>query len=163
MTKLYELTEQYKELSLLADCEEMKEAVADTLDGLQGEFNDKAQAITGLILNMDSDTNAIDEEIKRLTDRKKVIQNRQQSIKDYLRINMERTGIKKISCPLFTITCVQGRQIVSIDNEQALPEEFLTVKTVISPDKRAIESQLKAGVEVPGAHLETSKSSIRIK
>ncbi len=163
MTKLYELTEQFKELSTLSDCEDMKEALADTLEGIQGEFRDKAQAITGMALNMDADTYAIDEEIKRLTARKKTIQNRQQSIKDYLRVNMDRCDIKKISCPLFTITCVQGRNLVYIDNQDALPEEYLSVKTVIAPDKKAIEAVLKEGLEVPGAHFEKSKSSIRIK
>lgn len=163
MTKLYELTEQYKELAALADCEEMKEAVADTLEGLAGEFNDKAKAITSLILNMSSDAGAIDQEIERLKAKKQVITNRQEALKDYLRTNMERTGIKKITCPLFTITCVQGREIVHIDNEKELPDAFLAVKTVISPDKKEIEARLKRGEAVPGAHLERCKSSIRIK
>lgn len=163
MTKLYELTEQYKELAALADCEEMKEAVADTLEGLAGEFNDKAKAITSLILNMSSDAGAIDQEIERLKAKKQVITNRQEALKDYLRTNMERTGIKKITCPLFTITCVQGREIVHIDNEKELPDAFLAVKTVISPDKKEIEARLKSGEAVPGAHLERCKSSIRIK
>lgn len=163
MTKLYELTEQFKELAKLADCEEMKEALTDTLEGLEGEFQEKAQAITSMVLNMDSDTSAIDEEIKRLTARKKTIQNRQQSMKDYLRVNMERCEISKITCPLFTITCAKGREIVHIDNEKEIPDDFLTVNTVISPDKKAIEAKLKEGVSVPGAHLEISKSSIRIK
>jgi len=116
-----------------------------------------------MVLNMDGDVEPIDSAIARLQARKKVIQNKQASLKNYLRENMERTGIKKISCPLFTITCVPGREVAYIDNEEALPEDYLSVKTTISPDKTAITKALKEGTTIEGAHLERAKSSIRIK
>lgn len=163
MTKLYEISEQYKELQALAEDETMAEAVADTLEGIQGEFDDKAKAISSMVLNMDGDIEPIDSAIARLQARKKVIQNKQESLKNYLRENMTRCDIKKIACPLFTVTLVQGREIAFIDNEEALPEDYLSVKTTISPDKTAITKALKEGVEIPGAHLERAKSSVRIK
>lgn len=163
MTKLYEISEQFKELQALADDESMAEAVADTLEGIQGEFDDKAKAISSMVLNMDGDIEPIDSAIARLQARKKVIQNKQESLKNYLRENMTRCDIKKIACPLFTVTLVQGREIAFIDNEEALPDDYLSVKTTISPDKAAITKALKEGVEIPGAHLERAKSSVRIK
>jgi len=163
MTKLYEISEQFKELQALADDESMAEAVADTLEGIQGEFNDKAKAISSMVLNMDGDIEPIDSAIARLQARKKTIQNKQASLKNYLRENMTRCDIKKIACPLFTVTLVQGRELAFIDNEEALPDDYLSVKTTISPDKTAITKALKEGAEIPGAHLERAKSSIRIK
>lgn len=163
MTRLYELTKQYSELQALAEDEDMAMAVADTLEGIEGEFNDKANAITSLVLNLDSDKAAIDAEIDRLNKKKKVLTNKQESIKDYLRSNMERCGINKITCPLFTITLVKGREIACIDSEESLPDQYLSVKTIITPDKAAITKAIKEGEEIPGAHLELSKSSIRIK
>lgn len=163
MPKLYELSQQYQELSALADIEEMQEAVADTLEGLEGEFNDKAQALSAVVLNMDSDVEAIDSAIKRLQERKTAIKTRQQSMKDYLRDNMERCEIKSISCPLFTITCAKGREVAVIDSEEKLPEEFLSVETKIKPNKNEIAKALKEGAPIPGARLERTKSSIRIK
>lgn len=107
--------------------------------------------------------NALDLEIDRLTERKRLISNRQKQIKDYLRENMEATGITKISCPLFTITCAQGRESVIVDNEEGIPDELMSVKTEIKPDKNAIAARLKAGEQVPGCRLERGQSSIRIK
>jgi hypothetical protein len=164
MSKLYDISAEYKELVAMSeDDDEMALAIADTLEGIEGEFNDKANAIVSMVLNMDGDVEPIDSAIARLQARKKVIQNKQASLKNYLRENMERTGIKKISCPLFTITCVPGREIAYIDNEEALPDDYLSVKTTISPDKTAITKALKDGTTIEGAHLERAKSSIRIK
>jgi chaperonin cofactor prefoldin len=165
MSKLYEISEQYQELAALADSddENMKEAVETTLECIAGDFNEKAQALVTVVHNMDSDVEAIDAEIKRLQARKTAIKNRQDSMRDYLRENMERTGIKKISCPLFTINCVAGREIAVINDESVIPDEYMAVKTEIRPDKSAIAKALKAGAEIPGVSLDRAKSSIRIK
>jgi hypothetical protein len=76
---------------------------------------------------------------------------------------MEACEIKKITCPLFSITLVDGRDSVAISDESLIPDEFVNVKTVISPDKNAIAKALKEGIEVSGASLQKGKSSIRIK
>lgn len=165
MSKLYEISEQFTELAKLADSddENMKEAVATTLECIEGDFKDKAQALVTVVHNMDSDVDALDAEIKRLQARKKSIQNRQDSMREYLRDNMERTGIKKISCPLFTINCVAGREIAVINDESVIPDEYMAVKTEIRPDKAEITKALKDGAEIPGVSLDRAKSSIRIK
>jgi hypothetical protein len=76
---------------------------------------------------------------------------------------MEAADIQKVSCPLFTITLAKGRDVAIIDDEEKLPDDLMRVKTSLEPDKVAILEALKNGKEVPGAHIEKSKSSIRIK
>ena len=53
-------------------------------------------------------------------------------------------------------------QAVEIDDEQALPPEWLALKTTSQPDKAAIKEALKAGHPIPGAHL-ISRRSWRIR
>ena len=165
MTKLYDITGQFKELAALAEGadEDLAIAVRDTMGAIQAEFNDKALAVSQVILNFDADIAALDLEIERLTERKRLIGNRQKEIKNYLRENMEATGITKISCPLFTITCAQGRESVVVDSEDGIPDDLMSVKTEIKPDKNAIAARLKAGEQIPGCRLERGQSSIRIK
>lgn len=165
MSRLYEITGQFRELAALAENadEDLAVAVRDTMGAIEAEFNDKALAVSRVILNFDADLAALDLEIERLQERKRLITNRQKQIKDYLRENMEAAGITKISCPLFTITCAKGRESVVVDDELKLPDELMRVKTEISPDKAAIAAKLKAGEDVPGARLERGQSSIRIK
>jgi hypothetical protein len=53
-------------------------------------------------------------------------------------------------------------QAVEIDDEEALPPEWLAHKTTSQPDKAAIKEALKAGHSIPGAQL-TSRRSWRIR
>ncbi|MBO1926672.1 siphovirus Gp157 family protein [Thiomicrorhabdus sp. 6S2-11] len=167
MTKLYELTTELNELSHLAfeveDDQSFALAIADTMEALQMQFNDKAEALVKVAETLGANTTAIDAEIKRLQARKKTIVNRQTALKDYLRNNMEASEITKIESPLFTISLVKGRAICEVTDEAALPDEYMSVKTEIKPDKAALTKALKDGLEIAGARLTTSKPSLRIK
>lgn len=165
MSALYEITGQFKELVKLQETadEDMAVAIHDTMAGIEAEFNDKALAVSHVILNFDADVAALDREIERLQERKRLVTNRQREIREYLRENMEAAGMTKISCPLFTITLAKGREVVVVDDENAIPDELMRVKTEIAPDKAAIANKIKAGEVVPGCHLERGASSVRIK
>jgi len=168
MAALYAITGQYAELQKLAESADlddarMVEAVANSLGDITESFNAKAEAIVSVVHNMNSDVESLDREIARLQARKNAITNRQESLKEYLRGNMERTEIKKISCPLFTISCVAGREVAVINDESVIPDQYMAVKTEIKPNKASIAKALKEGNEVPGASLDRAKSSIRIK
>lgn len=165
MSALYEITGQFKELVKLQETadEDMAVAIRDTMAGIEAEFNDKALAVSHVILNFDADVAALDREIERLQERKRLVTNRQREIREYLRENMEAAGMTKISCPLFTITLAKGREVVVVDDENAIPDELMRVKTEIAPDKTAIANKIKAGEVVPGCHLERGASSVRIK
>lgn len=165
MSHLYELTGQFKELSALADGadEDLAIAVRDTMQAIEGEFQEKGKAIAMIALNIDGDLEAIQKQIDRLTERKRIINNRKESLKEYLRENMNASGITKITHPLFTITCGKGKPSVVIDDQNAIPDEYMRVTTSMAPDKVAIAKAIKEGKEVSGAHSETGKSSISIK
>ncbi|MBA1189326.1 siphovirus Gp157 family protein [Pseudomonas entomophila] len=165
MSSLYELTGQFKELAVLMDGadEDLAIAVRDTMGAIEAEFNDKALAVSRVILNMDGDIEAVDVEIARLEERKRLLSNRKGQIIDYLRENMEAAQITKISCPLFTITLAKGRNSVVVDDEKLLPDDLVSVKVTTTPNKKAIADQLKAGKEIKGARLERGKSSVHIK
>jgi hypothetical protein len=156
--KLYELTEQYKELANL-DVE--PELLADTLEGIEGEIEIKAENLLSVVSNMSSDVDAIDNEIKRLQARKKTIANRQDWLREYLRSNMEAMSIDKISCPLFTITLRKATQAVSIGDLSLVPDEYK--KVTVSPDKVKIKNDLKAGADIPGCELVDGKRGLMIK
>lgn len=165
MTALYEITAQYKELSDLAEAgdEDLAVAIRDTLEGIEGEFQEKGKALAMVTLNMDGDLEAIQSQIDRLTERKRILSNRKESLKEYLRTNMEASGINKIAHPLFTITLGKGKTIVVIDDESQIPDEYMSTKVTSTPSKADIARTLKLGIDVPGAHSELGKSSISIK
>lgn len=187
MTQLYALTGQLAELQAMADTDDegLKEALQHAMDEIQGDFNVKADNIVMLRRNIESDVAAIDIELKRLAELKRIKSNSVSQITDYLRRNMEAADIKSIKRPLFTITLAMGKEKVIVDNEDAVPDDLTAVTTNIAPDKNAIAAKLKeirehneavrkrmeAGedaeselIEEPSwAHLERGESSIRIK
>lgn len=167
MTKrLYELTGNLAELNKLAELdpsESTQEAVAETMELVKGDFNDKAEALVKVLRNQDGDVEALDMEIERLQARKKTVKARQDSLKEYLRLNMEASGIKKIECPLFVITCAAGRDMVEIEDEDEIPDAYVQITTVIKPLKKEILDEFKAGRPVAGCSIKKGKSSIRIK
>lgn len=166
MTHLYELTEQALQLQDLADesDETMAQAIADTFEALEGEFNDKAIALVKVTHMIKADTSMLDAEIKRLQARKKTMTNKIESLREYLRSNMAASGISKIECPLFSITLTKPQSVVVIDKEDDIPAEYLTIKTEKSPDKKSILAALKEDKDsVKGCSLGQSKPGLLIK
>ena len=164
MTTLYDLTGQYLALAELADDPNMPEdALTDTLEGLEGEIEIKAQALLQVVSGMEGDTTAIDQEIKRLSARKQVIKNRADRLRRYLFDNMTATGINKISCPLFQITLSKPRPMVVVENEDLIPDQYVKTAVHKRPIKADILAALKKGEAVPGCALGESKRALLIK
>ena len=156
--KLYELSGQYLELQDLEDIPE--EALQDTLNALEGQFKEKAMNILHVIANSNGSIEAIDTEIKRLQEKKKRLVNAETRLKDYLRENMEATGITKITSDLFNVTLIKPRDMVVIDDEDQIDMEYMRVS--YAPDKTKIKEALKDGAEVAGAHMGLSKAGVKI-
>lgn len=153
--KLYEIAEQYKSIQEMADSddENMLVAIADTMEGIEAEFQDKAQAVVATAFNIESGIEAIDAQIKRLQDRKKAIHSKSEWLRNYLKRNMEATGINKIDCPLFSITLSKASTQVEVTDESQIPDDYVKVKTTVTPDKVLIAKALKDGADIPGAML----------
>ena len=159
--KLHEMTGA---IAKLHDDDTLDEqTIKDTLESIEGDINEKGVNIVKLSNSWDADIDAIDAEIKPLTTRKKALQNRGQSLRDYLRYNMQASGISKIECPLFTVSLRKAREVVQINDESLIPDDYVKVKTTVTPDKAAILKALKDGVDIPGAEIAESQQSLVIK
>lgn len=163
MQKIHEIATQHRELSELVERDELTEdQVKDTFEALEGEMSAKAASLVAVIDNMSADTTVIDAEIKRLQARKKVISNKQESLRGYLKENMKASGITNIKCPLFSITLAKGRDVAVVVDPELVPDHLVTVEVVTKVDKSALLRELKEG-SVPGARIDKTDSSLRIK
>ena len=158
--KLYEITSQINEI---ANLDLPAESVAETIESFEMDFNEKANNIALVNANMSGDIASIDGQIKRLQSMKSAIVGRQDQLKEYLRYNMDKSGISKIQCPLFSISLRKPLKVVSIDDVESIPDEYVKVTTSVAPDKALIAKALKAGSLVTGATLVDGKSSLTIK
>jgi hypothetical protein len=157
---LYQLTAQRLELQNKLMAMEFDEVtIADTLEGESSALEAKIEDYGWVIKNMEAFGDAIKAEEKRLADRRKLHDTKVERVKDWLLQNMEVCKISKIECPAFTISLKANPPKVMIDDEKAIPGQFLVVPDLPppSPDKKAIAAELKAGREVAGCHLAQSK------
>lgn len=156
--KLHEINSDMHELLSSDDAELIK----DNLDSMQLAFNDKAESLIKFTQNIESDIEQVDQMIKQLQARKKALQNKVNSFREYVRYNMESSGIDKISCPLFTMTLKKASPVVEIVDQDLIPDEFITVEVVQKVDKMKLKNALKQG-DVSGAKLSESVRPLQIK
>ena len=62
-----------------------------------------------------------------------------------------------------TFSIRAGSKRVEIEDEQAIPTQLTTVKTVTKPDRHAIKAALEAGEIVPGATLVTGEETLSVR
>lgn len=156
--KLYELTQDYLEaLDALSEIEDLPpEAINDTLEGLAGEWEDKALNVGRYIRNLEAEAAAIDEARKRMDARAKVTANRAARLKEYLKAELGRTGLKP-KAPDLALRLQNNPPSVAIDDADLIPEDYRRIETVTTILKSEIAARLKAGEPIPGAHLERSQ------
>jgi len=137
--------------------------LTECLDSIEDAIDEKASNIVKLVNSLDVDVTGIDKEIKRLQAMKKTIANNQNNLKEYLRYNMEVTGITKIKHSLFSITLGKPTVTAEIVDIDFLPDNFVNTEIVMKADKKAILKALKDGEDIPGAVLSTGKARLLIK
>lgn len=160
--KLYELTQHYNELLTMLNTDADNEAINDTLDLITDSLTDKAENIAKLLNALDGDILMIKTEEQRLAERRRVIENRRDNLKDYLKQSLENAEIKKVDTPLFTISIRTNPHKVEVMDEASLPERFFERKEIISVLKKDILEAYKQGEIIEGV-LITQGTSLQIK
>lgn len=164
---LYNLTAECKSLydDIIAsaddDTGEVDLSLVTALSVRQEEWNDKAIAVACVYRALDEDSARVGREIERLTAIKKRLERERDRVKEGLANACNALGVEKVQGMYANISFRSSEQTV-IDNDGAIPDEYMTVKTTYTPNKTAIKEAIKAGKDVPGAHVEKRKN-IQIK
>ena len=113
---LYELTEDYMNLLELAEDPDIDEqAFTDTLEGIDGALEDKAEGYAKVIRTLEGDAAACDAESKRLRNKKQTIENNIKRMKAALQYAMQATGKTKFKTVLFSFGIQKNPAAVVID------------------------------------------------
>ena len=96
-----------------------------------------------------------------LAARRKTAERRVDSVKKYLTSCMESVGKDKVETVKARISFRKSVQ-VQIEDEAALPADYVTTTVTKSPDKTAIKKAIQGGQDVTGASL-IEKRNIQIK
>jgi hypothetical protein len=153
---LYQIAAQHRGLQRLAEEGDVDgTAIADTLEGLVGDFEERANAVAMVIGNLEASADAIAEAAKAMQARAKRLNERAAGIKTYLKIHMLACQITRIECEYFVIRLVKNPPRVDIADEAAIPDEFRVWPEPPPPtiDRKALLDALKKGREIPGAQI----------
>lgn len=165
MATLYELTSDYMRLMELAeDPETDRQILLDTMDGMDGELEAKADGYAKVLAQLKSNRAGLKAEIDRLTARMKTIDTNMDRMKEILQWAMTVTGKTKFKTDLFSFNVQKNPPSVVIDEQylENLPQEYL-IPQEPKVDKTKIKEDIKAGKDLTGiAHLEQSES-LRIR
>lgn len=159
MDSLYQISQRYNNLVALLDDDAIpQEDVNNALVLIDDELQNKGENILSYLQKLDD----IEEQAKR---RKKEIDaylksvaSRKKRLKKACIFALDNMEIKSIMTSRGELKTKKNPPSVIIDDVAKLPQKFQRQKIQIDPDKAAIKAAIKAGEEVPGAHLEQSVS-----
>jgi len=149
---LYTLTQEAQYLAVLLETEELTPELEEALIINQNELQAKAVNYAKVIANYQAESDAIDQEIKRLKAMKESREKKIEWLKESVKKAMLVSGIEKVESPLFKLS-VRRSEAVEVDLVEALPNAFQNVKNVVTADKIAIKEAIKKGENVTGARL----------
>ena len=157
---LYEMTQAAQDLKSLLESDEIDEQTfADTLEAIGAD--DKIDAYCQIIREYEAEITARKSEVERLkamNDRaEKAIERMKAALDNF----MSASGQTKVQTTLFSVS-YRTSKAVAITDETKIPEQFLTVKTITTPNKTEIKKFISDGGTVEGAEIIESRN-IQIK
>lgn len=142
--------------------EETGEVLFDTTDllNLENSKAEKMLAIAKVIKEKEALADAIKAQEKAMSERRKVLENEVQRLKDWALFNMtEKEKFEDATIKVSYFAGVESVEVLSIDK---LDPRFVVEKYTYSADKKALKEALKNGEFFDGVSL-VRKPSLRIK
>ena len=134
-----------------------------TLESLDGEIEDKLDAMEYVMEGYENDLAVLEKEEERLKEvvkNKKATENRIKSLKGFMAYFLDQAGKKKIATDnhIYSIRNLKA----SVETNDDLPDEYIVEHTKVErkPDKNRLYKELKAGAEIPGAWLKANRKAV---
>lgn len=115
--ELFDRFEDFNEMEDPAEKEAILQAWYDTLEGIESEFEIKAESIGQYIKQLRVEIAAMKEEEQRLAQRRRTKEHNAEGLSIYLKTCMEQVHRDKIDTPRCRISLRNNAETVQIDNE----------------------------------------------
>ncbi len=162
MSTLYEITGQYRELyEMLESADELEmKIITDTLEGMDGELEEKADNYAKIMADLDAVALKFEKEADRLAARAEQLRNRIRVLKDRLKAAMILCDRRKFKTDFYSFSICKNGGVAPMDvDEAAVTEDYM--KQI--PDTTKIREALTEGKVLPFAVLKERGEHLRIK
>lgn len=162
---LYEISENLKAFKQMAEESEIDEqAISDTLEALEGSFEDKAESYAIVMQALDNDILAINNEIERLKKLMQTISNNRQRMQNTLFNSMRAVGKEKFKTKLFRFSIRKNGGLAPLIlkiKPDDLPQDMQIV--TVKPNNQAIREYIELTGDTRYAELGEKGESLVIR
>ena len=117
-------------------------------------FNDKVLAVAAYIKNAGLEVDALATVIADLTEKRRVLENKQNQLKTYLSEILSVTNSDKISNSTLSVSLLIGRDTsVTIDDGAVIPLYLYNDPKPLEPSKTKLREALEAGIQIDGVRI----------
>lgn len=154
---LYEMSSTAKQLYELLESGDIDEQILlDTMESIGASA--KLEDYVHVTKSFEAEIKMYDAEIKRLTENKRILQNRIEYMKAKMIEFMQATGQKTANAGTFKLTMRENKSC-EIENIDLIPLQYMReIPAKFEPDKKAILAKLRSGEKISGARLKTNYS-----
>ncbi|OWU05174.1 hypothetical protein BGM04_14625 [Vibrio parahaemolyticus] len=161
MANIFELAADRKEMfKILEENDYDISFIQDTLDG--DGFDEKINDWLRVIANAEGTAKMLKAEKEAIAARQTQFENQAKNMKAALHQVMKNLNYQTYKVPLGTLSRSEIKPAIKFD-ESNLSENYIIIDTVKTPDKQKIESDMNAGIEVPGAYFEMQPERFSIR
>lgn len=152
----------------ILDCVDMETGEildSDKLTALQMEREQKLEGVALWVKDLKAEADAVKAEADKLTARKKALDNKIESIKNWLLYALNGEKLKTARCNVYQthsqrVKVIDEQSVVNwIQTHSREPEQYLKF-TLPEIRKDAVKAAIKDGAEIPGAYLEETESVV---
>ena len=154
---LFNITQNYLTLANQLSEGELTPQIEIELQLNETQIKEKLVNYGYVIKNFEYEVNAVNEEIKRLTELKKRNEKAIERMETAISNAMQLYGIEKVDSSFLKLS-FRKSESVEVINEEQISMQFKKYKEVVSIDKISIKDALKRGDVVEGAILVTNQN-----
>lgn len=155
---IFEISQKIQELSERDDLD--PQIMHDTIESLQLTLDEKVDNLADWRDKCEAESEWLAKRIKQLQASKKATDNRKKWITEYLTQALLAANHKHYRTDKHIFSVRNYKASTIVDDAQALPVDYVNKKTEWVPDKAKIYKALKAGKEIPGAHLKENQGTV---
>ena len=159
MDSLYGITQRYNSVMLLLDDDSIpQEDVNNALVLIDDELQNKGENILSFLQKLDDIEEQAKRRKKEIDSYLKSIASKKKRLEKACLYALDTMQVKSILTSKGEIKTKKNPPAVIIDDITQIPTQYQREKIQVDIDKTAIKAAIKAGEEVPGAHLEQAVS-----
>ena len=135
-----------------------EQTINDTKESVSLLLEEKSNQLELLLKDLELKAEKCKEIADFYTKKAKQASERKIALKSLILEAMQRLDVKRIETETGTFTIKNNAPSLKIDNEDLIPQKFVSYIQTRKIEKNEIKKEIKNGVEIPGVHLEMTQS-----